>query len=109
MWRACLVPTVLLGFLVCVAAANAQSRNYSSVQGTVIDPTGAVVPGATVEIRNPVSHFERTATTDNMGAFAIANVPYSSYHMTVSAPGFASTVQDVDLKSAVPINIKITL
>ena len=100
----------ILAFVVCVVpAANAQSRNYSSVQGTVTDPTGAVIPGATVEIRNPVSHFERTATTDSLGAFAIANVPYSSYHMTVSAPGFAPAVQDVDLKSAVPTNIKLTL
>ena len=42
---------------------QAQSGNSTSVGGTVLDPSGAVVPNATVEIRNPVSQFERTVTT----------------------------------------------
>ena len=49
-------------------SASAQSGGSStSVTGTVVDPTGAVVPNATVEIRNPVSGFTRTATTDSSG------------------------------------------
>jgi len=64
--------------------ANAQSRSYTSVSGTVVDPSGAVVPSATVEIRNPVSQFERSVTTDNSGAFIIQNIPFNPYHMTVT-------------------------
>ena len=52
-----------------ISGANAQSRSYTSVAGTVVDPSGAVVPGAIVEIRNPVSQFERSVTTDTSGAF----------------------------------------
>lgn len=90
-------------------AVHAQSRSYTSVAGTVVDPTGAVVPGATIEIRNPVSQFERTTTTDNSGAFSIQNVPFNPYHLTVSATGFASFAQDVDLRSPLPVNVKVNL
>jgi len=89
--------------------ADAQSRNYTSLSGTVVDPSGAVVPSATVEIRNPVSQFDRTVTTDTSGAFTIENIPFNPYHMTVSRTGFAPYVQDVDLKSPVPVNLKISL
>jgi hypothetical protein len=99
-----------LALVICLTlTANGQSRNYTSVQGTVVDPTGAVVPGAAVEIRNPVSHFERTTTTDDSGAFSVPNVPFNPYHMTVSHSGFASYTQDIEPRSPVPLSLKITL
>jgi hypothetical protein len=79
------------------------------VSGTVQDPSGAVIPGATAKVYNPVSGFERTASTDANGRFSITNVPFNPYHVTVSAPGFASHVGDVSLNSTVPINLTITL
>ena len=91
-------------------SANAQSGGSStSVTGTVVDPTGAVVANATVEIQNPVSHFERTATTDSAGKFTIPNIPFNPYHLTVAGQGFATYAQDVDVRSIVPVNINITL
>ena len=73
-----------------------------SVKGTVKDPSGAVIPGATVTIYNPVTGFERTASTDASGSFTFTNVPFNPYHLTVTATGFAPHVQDVDLNSGVP-------
>jgi carboxypeptidase family protein len=67
------------------------------------------VPGATVEIHNPVSKFERTATTDAAGKFSFSNVPLNPYHVTVTVTGFVPYGQDIDLRSAVPISLKITL
>jgi len=75
----------------------------------VVAPSGAVVPGATVEIQNPVSQFERSVSTDSSGAFSIANIPFNPYHMTVTCGGFAPYVQDLDLRSPVPVNLKISL
>jgi len=95
--------------LLLAPGANAQSRSYTSVSGTVVDPSGAVVPGATVEIRNPVSQFERSVTTDASGAFSIQNIPFNPYHMTVSGSGFAPYAQDLDLRSPVPVNLKISM
>ncbi len=81
---------VVLCFLAAGPIAQAQNGgNSTNVTGTVTDPTGAVIPGATVTIHNPVSQFERTAATDASGNFAFANVPFNPYHLTVSATGFA--------------------
>jgi hypothetical protein len=91
-------------------SASAQSGGSStSVTGTVVDPTGAVVANATVEVRNPVSGFSRTVTTDSGGKFAIPNVPFNPYHVTVTGQGFNSYSQDVDVRSVVPVNLNVTL
>src|SRR5271165_5593961 len=97
-------------FLALGFQAHAQSGGSStSVTGTVVDPTGDVVSNAVVEIQNPVSHFQRTASTDSAGKFTIPNIPFNPYHLTVGGPGFAPYSQDVDVRSLVPITISITL
>src|SRR5271166_6851464 len=92
-----------------LATAGETGSNASVVSGTVADPSGAVVPGATVEIHNPVSKFQRSATTDGAGQFSFTNVPLNTYHLSVSATGFTAYVQDLDVRSAVPLSLKITL
>jgi hypothetical protein len=90
--------------------ASAQSGgNATSVTGTVVDPSGAVVPSATVEIHNPVSGFDRITSTDNSGKFSVPIVPFNPYHLTVTGQGFAPYAQDVDVRSGVPLNISISL
>jgi hypothetical protein len=96
----------------CVFAspAFAQSAgNSTSVTGTVLDPTGAVMPNVTVEIHNPISGFKRTATTDESGRFTISNVPFNPYHIVARSEGFAVYSQDVDVRSVVPVNLDISL
>jgi Carboxypeptidase regulatory-like domain len=88
--------------------ASAQSGG-GSISGTVLDPSGAVLPNATVEIHNPVSAFDRSTTTDSSGRFSFPNVPFNPYHMTVAAAGFAQNAQDVEVRSAVPVNVKVSL
>lgn len=102
----------LLIFSVAIPSVRllAQSGgNTTTVNGTVLDPTGAVVPNATVELRNSVSHFSRTTTTDNNGAFSVSNVPFNPYHMTVTAAGFTAQAQDVEVRSVVPLTVNVTL
>src|SRR5450432_1326279 len=91
-------------------SSHAQSGGSStSVTGTVVDPTGAVVANAVVEIRNPVSAFDRTVTTDSLGKFNFPNVPFNPYHLTVTGPDFAPNAQDVDVRSIVPVTVSVTL
>ncbi len=106
------LPVTILAVSFCLASgmAFAQSgSNSGSINGSVLDPTGAVVADATVEIHNPVSHFDRSTTTDKSGNFSIPNVPFNPYHMTVTATGFAPSAQDVDVRSIVPVSLKINL
>ena len=82
---------------------------YGSIQGTVVDPSGAVVVGATVTIRNPVSGYVKSTTTDTSGEFAFSNVPFNPYHLTVTHQGFQRAVQDVSVESGLPVRLKISL
>ena len=82
------VVLVVLCFLTAGPIAQAQNGNSTNVTGTVTDPSGAVIPGATVTIHNPVSGFERATTTDASGNFSFPNVPFNPYHMTVTRNRF---------------------
>jgi hypothetical protein len=85
--------------------------NAGTVRGSVLDPSGAAIPGASVVIQNPVSHFTRTAATDSQGHFEFSNIPYNNYHTSVTAAGFASNTQDVNVRSplAQELTIKLAL
>jgi hypothetical protein len=101
---------IVIFFLALSLSVRAQSGGSStSVTGTVVDPTGAVVANATVEIRNPVSGLERTTGTDSSGKFTIPNIPFNPYHLTVTGQGFNSYAQDIDVRSVVPVDVKISL
>jgi hypothetical protein len=106
-----LLATLILAFYLGLSLNSyAQSGgNSTTVNGTVLDPSGAVVPNAAVEIHNPVSGFDRKALTDNAGKFTISNVPFNPYHMTVTAQGFTSFTQDIDVRSVVPLNLSVNL
>jgi hypothetical protein len=96
-------------FLGLGLSAYAQSGSSTSVTGTVIDPSGAVVPNATVEIHNPVSGFARTMATDGAGKFSFPNVSFNPYHLSITGQGFAPYAQDIDVRSIVPLSLNITL
>jgi hypothetical protein len=100
---------LLLGLLAVPASLWAQSGNAGTVDGIVKDPAGALVVGAKVEISYPVSGFRRETTTGGAGDFHFANVPFNPYHLTVTASGFAQHAQDVDVRSAVPMALQVSL
>jgi hypothetical protein len=95
--------------LVPLAGAPAFGQSSGTIQGTVLDPSGAAVKGAKVEIRNPVSGYEAAATTDDSGHFQLSNIPYNPYHLALSAQGFGDLDQDVEVRSPVPLDLKLTL
>ena len=81
---------LFLGTFVAAPAGFAQIGNSATISGTVTDPSGAVVAGATVTIHDPVSQYERSATTDSSGSFSFPNVPFNPYHLSVTATGFGT-------------------
>jgi len=75
---------VLLG-----SAAMAQSAATADLRGVVTDPNGAVVPNATVTVRDESRNYERTVRTDAEGNYLITLLPPGNYAVTVEAAGFA--------------------
>ncbi len=98
-------------FILCLSSlAEAQSGAAAgTVAGVVTDPSGAAVPGAAVEILNPVSGYQRSHVTDGQGRFTFSNVPPNPYHLTVSMKGFATFSQDVEVRSSVPVTLTVSL
>ncbi|HEY3706253.1 MAG TPA: TonB-dependent receptor [Terracidiphilus sp.] len=87
------------------AAYAAQGGNAGTVHGTVTDPSGAVIPGATAHLHNAVSGLDRTVTSDPTGQFDITNLPFNSYQLSVTASGFQRFQQAVDVRSSVAVNL----
>jgi len=100
-------------FLFCsfLLAVNvqAQTGNTGTINGTVLDPSGASVPNASVTIHNPVSGLERSTVSDASGNFSFVNIPFNPYHLTVTAKNFAQYAQDVDVRSVVATPVKVSL
>jgi hypothetical protein len=97
------------GVLVMPAVAAQELGGAGTVQGTVKDPTGAVMVAATVTISNPVSGFKRQITTDAAGRFVFRNLPPNAYHVEISAQGFQTLEQDIEVRTSVPIELSLAL
>jgi hypothetical protein len=67
---------------------------YGTLVGTVADPSGAVVPSATVTITNQGTGQSRETTTNEAGAYSFPNVQAGTYHLTASAGGFRTYNQE---------------
>ena len=77
------------------ASAAAQTQiTTGTIQGSVADEHGAVVPGATVEVKNVETNLTRTLTTDDGGRFVFLQLPPGRYTLTVSKQGFATLAQE---------------
>ena len=97
----------VLIFIFGIGSGLAQSAG--SVSGTVTDPTGAAIPGATVVISNAVSGLSRKVTADAAGHYQLSNLPMNPYHLVASAGGFSNTVKDIAVTSTVPVALNISL
>ncbi len=85
-----------LGFLFLLLASLGVGlfAQSSSITGNVTDPTGAVIPGATITMPNIDTGAERTAIADAQGRYTIQQVPPGFYKVTAKAPGFADVIID---------------
>jgi len=80
-----------------------------TVGGSVADPSGAVIHGATVTLENEFTHYHQSKATDEAGRFLFTNIPPAGYHVNVSAAGFQASHTDIAVRSKVPLDLKIAL
>ncbi|HWZ52923.1 MAG TPA: TonB-dependent receptor [Granulicella sp.] len=81
------------------------------VLGTVLDPTGAAVPGATITIKNLQNNSVRTVKSGGSGDFSVTALPPGSYRADVQAQGFGSQQQNfnLDVSQVQALNFKLTV
>ncbi|HEY0759935.1 MAG TPA: TonB-dependent receptor [Acidisarcina sp.] len=73
------------------------------ISGTVTDSTGAIIPGAIVEIHNALTGFHQAQPADSTGQFRFTNLAFGNYHLTISQAGFKPVKDDVDVQSVVGV------
>jgi outer membrane receptor protein involved in Fe transport len=104
---------VLLVLGTCPTSSYSQTQTTGTVEGTVTDPQGAVVPGVTVNLSGPNLIRAQTATTDNDGYYRFASVPPGRYTIDVaSAKGFNAYKTEnieVNLSRGTTANIQLSL
>ncbi|MDQ2776302.1 MAG: TonB-dependent receptor [Acidobacteriota bacterium] len=99
----------LLGACLVLEAQN--TAGTASISGTVIDPSGSAVPGASVVVENPSKGIRRELSTTDSGVFNVpALVPAPGYTVNITKPGFARyEVKDVALTVGSTVNLNASL
>jgi hypothetical protein len=102
-----LITAVALTMFMCLTALAQVSAPLS---GTVTDPDGAVISGATVTVQNPATGAEFKTTSSGSGTYTIPSLSTGTYKVTVSASGFkTAVVQNVKIDAGIPANVNVTL
>jgi hypothetical protein len=91
--------TIVLVALISAPLAFGQTI-FGRISGTVTDSSGAVIPDATVTIRNKATNLERTAVTDGEGFYTVTNLPVGNYTVSVEQTGFKKAVQTDNVLTA---------
>ncbi|MCL6508222.1 MAG: carboxypeptidase-like regulatory domain-containing protein, partial [Bryobacteraceae bacterium] len=95
---------------VLAAALLLAQGERGTFNGTVTDPSGAVVPGATVKAVNVATNVEIQAQTTTAGVYRMPYLPPGTYRLTVTAPGFKTAVREnVVLSVAQTLTVDFTL
>jgi hypothetical protein len=89
-----LIPAVAVFLALCVTAAAQTQITTALIEGVVTDPSGAVLPGVNVEIRNADTNLTRSLVTDRDGRFVAPQLPSGRYTVTFKLTGFATLVQE---------------
>ena len=99
----------LVAALMCAALGRTQTVT-GTVTGIITDPSGAVIPGATVLARNLDTGVASTATSDSAGVYRIAYLPIGRYTVTINATGFGQkTIPEFHLEALQTITFNVTL
>ena len=109
MSRKWMVLTFVAGLFAATGTAWAQG-NVGTLNGTVLDASGAVIPGATVTATDAATGVENRTTTTSAGAYTLPYLPQGNYTVRVTAGGFrTATAENVILRAAQILTVNITM
>ena len=102
---------ILLAWIaICLFTPAAHAQFNASIQGTVTDPTGAVIPGATVTLTDTATNHTATTTTSGNGVYTFNALPPDRFTLAVTASGFkAKTLANVQIRPEQANAVNVTL
>ena len=105
----CIAALAAVPATVLVNPLAAQSI-FGQISGTISDPSGAIVPNATVTLTNTGKQLKRTVTTDGSGNYTATTLPLGTYTVAVTAPGFSTAQQqNVEVTADAKVTSNLTL
>jgi hypothetical protein len=102
--------TVLIIFFGCMLITRAQVRTSGSISGTILDPSGAVVSGAQIRLKDTQTGAERETVSNDTGVFTFQNLQPGTYEVTVSLTGFQTALYSgvvVEAAKTTDINVQL--
>jgi hypothetical protein len=91
-WKLATLMMAATLFFTCLAPSVQAQIIYGSVVGTVTDSSGAVVQGATIQLRETRTGLTREATTNDAGSYKVSTIPAGNYKIVISKAGFGDTI-----------------
>ncbi|MGE5277303.1 MAG: TonB-dependent receptor, partial [Acidobacteriota bacterium] len=88
------IPALALGFALAPRLLAQAQATTGIIEGIVLDPEGAIRPGASVTVTNTATNFTQSHTTDGNGRFRALQLPLGPYRVTVALAGFATLVRE---------------
>jgi hypothetical protein len=107
--RAALGVAVFLLCCVTLGGAAFAGGAAGAIRGKVTDPSGAPIAGATVTLANPVTGYSQEVRTEGDGSYTLYNIPFNSYTIKVEASNFGATAQSVIVRSALTMELDLSL
>jgi hypothetical protein len=104
-----LISLILLLALSLSNSLTAQNATSGGLTGVVTDPSDAVVPGASVELRDNAKGISQTKTTNPDGGYLFSFVAPGNYTLTLTHPGFRTMSQTLDVSLGPPSTLNIRL
>ena len=108
--RLALSAALLLPVAATTTPVPLHAQSSSVLSGTVLDPRGVLLPGASVSVKNEATGATQKLTSDGQGKYSFANLPAGKYTIQVDAPGFnTSRTTGVVVAAGQPSDVPVTL
>ena len=111
-FAACLRVLSLVLLVTSACTLSAQVAGTGSIQGSVVDPTGAVIPNAIVTLTEVSTQTKHVTKTDSAGGYTFPNIDIGNYSVTVAASGFKGYTDSgivLEVGSSIAINVTMSI
>jgi len=101
---------IFLSLLIAPSLLAQSQATTGVIEGTVVDASGAALPGVTVTVKNTATNYEQIAVSDRQGRFRVVLLPLGPYQVTATLEGFGTVIQKgYDLGVGQTLTVPITM